>query len=97
MPNLVLDELNKLLNQQKSKKQIISLSHSFISRYCRVEEIKKNKLTKDQSNDDLILSLAEQIGAIIATNDRELRKKSRSLGLNTIYLRGHSFLEKDDF
>ncbi|MEM5879169.1 MAG: PIN domain-containing protein [Candidatus Aenigmatarchaeota archaeon] len=59
-------------------------------------EIVKSKgikiLETEQSPDKAFLSLADK-NTIIATNDSELRKKLKKLGIKTIYLRAKKYLE----
>jgi len=50
-------------------------------------EILEVKPGPEESADDLIARLAREWGCIVATNDRELRRRLRSLMVPVIYLR----------
>jgi len=49
------------------------------------------------NTDESILKAAIKLEAVVATNDRELRKKLRSKGIPTIFLREYSHLEIDGY
>lgn len=57
---------------------------------CRVVNIEKKA---GETNDDVILRVAAEWRSPVATNDRELRRKLRSLDIPVIFLRGKSRLE----
>ena len=55
-------------------------------------EVFEVKLGPGESTDDLIVRLASEWGCLVATNDRELRRKLRDLTVPVIYLRQKSRL-----
>ncbi len=97
VPDVVIHELNKLLDSQKSNKPIVKLALDFIDRQCEKKTVNNIREEKVHQIDDLILNLAQNLDAIIATNDRDLRKRSRKLGISTVYLRTHAYLEMDGY
>ncbi|MEM5772975.1 MAG: PIN domain-containing protein [Candidatus Aenigmatarchaeota archaeon] len=59
----------------------------------KLVELKRIKIFQtEESPDKAFLSLADK-NTIIATNDSKLRKKLKTLGIKTIYLRGKKKLE----
>jgi len=57
---------------------------------CRIVNIEKKA---GETNDNVILRVAAEWKSPVATNDRELRRKLRSLDIPVIFLRGKSRLE----
>ena len=88
VPRIVLSELKKLEEQGKtSLKQKATFAQQLAKRF----EILDSEI---EGNADLeLLNLAEKHGAVVATNDAELRLKLRSKGLSVISLRGDNRLE----
>jgi len=57
---------------------------------CKVVNVEKGW---EETNDDVILRIAADWRSPVATNDRELRRKLRTLNIPVIFLRGKSRLE----
>jgi len=57
---------------------------------CRIIDVEKGW---EETNDDVILRIAAEWKSPVATNDRELRRKLRTLNIPVIFLRGKSRLE----
>jgi hypothetical protein len=57
---------------------------------CKIVDVERNV---GESNDDLTLRVAVEWGCPVATNDGELRRKLRSLGVPVVFLRQMSRLE----
>jgi len=57
---------------------------------CSLVKVEKGA---GETNDDVILRIADQWKSPVATNDRELRKKLRDQNIPVIFLRGKSRLE----
>ncbi len=57
-------------------------------------ELKNIKILKVEGTnvDDTLLKLAESSDVIVATNDRELRKRLKHIGAKTIYIRARKHL-----
>ncbi|MFX0113220.1 MAG: PIN domain-containing protein [Candidatus Hodarchaeota archaeon] len=94
-PYEVIEELKKLETTQKALASRARLALSFIDRHCEVIGQSSTEDTTISGADDVILSLAEKFQGVIATNDRELRKKSRALGISSVFLRERAYLESD--
>lgn len=52
---------------------------------------------KGLSTDESIVRAAIKLGAVVATNDRRLRRRLRSKGIPTIFLRERSHLDIDGY
>jgi rRNA-processing protein FCF1 len=86
IPSSVLDELNNLASRDKAPAWInsaIKLAGKFKT------EIVQGK------GDDAIFDLACKYKAIVLTNDKELKKRLKSEGLQTIYLKSKTHLMLD--
>jgi hypothetical protein len=83
IPKTVLDELCTLSRKPKARSAI---------RYAR-----KNFRIIDSKGDvdTSVIQLARELDGIVATNDRELRKKLREESIPVLFLRGKKKLEID--
>lgn len=93
IPDFVLDEIKNLV-QMKNKKPKIRREAQFALRLAQqlCQELPQSQST-NTSVDSQIISLAKQLGAIVATNDKKLRATLKKEGILTIYLRGKNRLE----
>jgi len=85
----VVIELEKLASSGKpsvSKKASFALE--VVRRFCKIVEV---DAAEKKSVDELILEFAEKHHAVVATNDRELRRKLRERGIPEIYIREDGF------
>lgn len=57
---------------------------------CSIVNVKKGM---EETHDNVILRIASKWQCLVATNDRELRKKLRNRGIPVIFMRGKSRLE----
>ncbi len=71
----VLDELEKMAKTKFKAKRALLLLKSLTD----LKIINSNKKA-----DESILEVAKKIGAVVATNDKELRKKLKELGIKTL-------------
>lgn len=81
----VYDELVKIATSYKSstaRRALLALR--LAEQYCRIVEY---ALRPGESVDDAIVNFALQHNAIVATNDRELRRKLRLHGIPEAYFR----------
>jgi rRNA-processing protein FCF1 len=85
----VLEELKKVyrLGGLKLKKQV-SLALEFVKQ-CKTMDA---ELLEGESIDDYIVRVAKNLNCIVATNDRNLRKKLRDINIPVIYVREKSHL-----
>ncbi len=89
----VLDELEKLTRSQSPKTaKKARLALEIAEKYCVFD---KYNYDKKKDVDDLIIEYAEKNSVVVATNDRELKKKLRKKGIPQIYLREHGLIETD--
>ena len=81
----VVKELEKIIAHGGVKeRKAAKLALELVKKRCRVIEI---SLSPDKSADDLLLEIALREGFIVATNDRELRRRLREAGIPEIYFR----------
>ena len=81
----VVKELEKIFAHGGVKeRKAAKLALELVKKKCRVIEI---SLSPDKSVDDLLLEIALREGFIVATNDRELRRRLREAGIPEIYFR----------
>ena len=81
----VVKELKKIISHGGVKeRKAAKLALELVKKRCRVIEI---SLSPDKSADDLLLEIALREGFIVATNDRELRRRLREAGIPEIYFR----------
>ena len=81
----VVKELEKIVAHGGVKeRKAAKLALELVKKRCRVIEI---SLSPDKSADDLLLEIALREGFIVATNDRELRRRLREAGIPEIYFR----------
>lgn len=89
IPSSVLRELRGLAYYGKGKKRVNAKSAlEYIKRFEIME-------SKERGVDESILNLAKKFKAVVATNDKELRRKLRRESLPVIYLRGRKKLSMD--
>lgn len=87
-----LKELQKLAKSRSVKKSKQALLGLKLAERCRVVEVKRKS---GESDDDLIFRTSSEMKSAVATNDRQLRKKLRNVGLPVIFLRQKSTLAAD--
>ena len=81
----VVKELEKIIAHGGVKeRKAAKLALELVKKKCRIIEI---SLSPDKSVDDLLLEIALREGFIVATNDRELRRRLREAGIPEIYFR----------
>lgn len=81
----VVKELEKIIVHGGVKeRKSAELALKLVKKKCRVIEV---SLSSDKSVDDLLLEIALRKGFIVATNDRELRRRLREAGIPEIYFR----------
>ena len=83
VPGPVIGELKR--SRSKHAKAALALSRKYL-----IAETNKQ-------GDDGIIQVAEELGAYVLTNDRELRSRLRKRGIPSIYLRSGKYLQTDEF
>jgi len=84
------DELKRVAEKAPPKLRKQTVLALRLSERCRVVEVERKE---GETNDDVILRVAESWKSPVATNDRELRKKLRVRNLSVVFLRGKKRLE----
>lgn len=82
-------ELQKLTTSKSIKMSKQAQLGLKLAEKCRIVEVEPKS---NETNDDLILRTATEWKCPVATNDRELRRKLRSVGVPVIFLRQKSLL-----
>ena len=88
VPAAVIDELKTLEGKVKGADKIALAVAQSLAKRCRMVGPPGNA-------DDVILGLAAELRAPVFTNDAHLRKRLRSEGIRTIFLRSKHKLDID--
>ena len=89
LPSQTYRELQKLAKSNSVKLSKQAQLGLKLDRKCRLVEVERKG---NESNDDLILRMAAEWKCPVATNDKELRRKLRSVGVSVVFLRQKSLL-----
>ena len=89
---IVDKSLNELTNLAKGRGKAGMAARVAMS-LLQKKDVKVVKTKDDESCDDAIVRVAVTLGAIVATNDKNLRKKLKDFNVKTIYLRSKKHLE----
>ncbi|MCD6371603.1 MAG: 30S processome protein Utp24 [Candidatus Aenigmarchaeota archaeon] len=79
----VLSELKRMAKTKPNARLVLLL----------LEKYKVKTIESEFKGDESLLRKALELNAFVATNDRELRKKLKSLSIKTIYLRNRKIVE----
>lgn len=90
IPKSVIKEVEKLASQNGSVARAAKLGLNIIRRkeYQIIET--------PYEGDEGVMDVAIKMNAIILTNDKELKKKAKEMGLAVIYVRGENRLEIEE-
>ena len=91
VPSAVKSELTALSTRGGEGAAEASLALQLASR-CRVVEV---TLDANETVDDAIVKASQKLGAVVATNDIELKNRLKLLKVPVVYLRDKSKLEVD--
>jgi len=91
VPSAVKSELTALSTRGGEGAAEASLALQLASR-CRVVEV---TLEANETVDDAIVKASQKLGAVVATNDIELKNRLKLLKVPVVYLRDKSKLEVD--
>jgi len=81
----VVKELNRIIEFGKPKEKKAAIyALKLIKKYCKVVDYQKQGVNRV---DDLIIDYALSHKCYIASNDKELRRRARELGIPEIYFR----------
>jgi len=89
VPSAVKLELTSISSRGGEGAAEASLALQLASR-CRVVDV---NLKPQETVDDAIVKAAQKLGAVVATNDIELKKRLRDINVPVVYLREKSKLE----
>lgn len=86
----VVDELKKIAEKGRVKdKRVAKLALQAVEKYCRIIDI---DVKQGMKVDDLIVEVASREKFVVATNDKELRRRLREKGIPEIYYREEKHL-----
>ena len=85
IPEPIVGELKRLAKQKQHAKAALKLAQS------------KQSFSTEAIGDDSVLELAERVGGIVFSNDKELIEKARKKNLRIIRLREGSRLDFDNY
>jgi rRNA-processing protein FCF1 len=88
-------ELKDLLRHSKGKKRKkkLALALKIVEKYKRLDYVP----TDEKEMDDVILKVATDLKAIVATNDGRLRKILTKMNIPVLFLREKSHIEMDGY
>jgi len=88
-------ELKNLLRHSKGekRKKMLTLALKTVEKFKRLDYIPVG----EEEMDDVILRVARDLRAIVATNDGKLRKRLTKMGIPTLFLREKSHIEMDGY
>lgn len=89
-----LEELKKLSMRKSEKVRRQALLALEIAKKCRIIEA---CVEPGENYDDVLLRTAKECNCIVATNDRNLRRKLREARLATIFLRQRTHLQIEGY
>jgi len=92
VPSFCIDEINRLIRKGFIMRQKGRLALELIKKHATVL---KTCTKEGESVDDAIVRIAKEMCAIVATGDREIRKKLRKEGIPVIFIRARKKLELD--
>lgn len=92
--SITLEELKKLLIKRSEKIRRQALLALELTKKCRIMEV---DLKPCEKIDEVILRVAKENNCIVATNDRQLRKKLRKSNVPTIFVRQKSYLQIEGY
>jgi|TARA_B100001971_G_C17972385_1_gene423055 rRNA-processing protein FCF1 len=83
-----IDELDKIVEEQRGKdKEAAKIAKQLV----KAKKVKVIKTKKDKYADDLIVEAVKK-GDIVATQDKELKRRLKRKGVNSIGLRQKQYL-----
>lgn len=94
VPTPIIKELQALKSEAKpSLQKEIDFALDLTDR-C---EIMEASLSQGETVDEFIIRVALETGYLVATNDAELRRRLKKVGVSVIYLRQQAYLEINGF
>jgi rRNA-processing protein FCF1 len=84
------DELERMSHGAPPKLRKQALFALKLAQRCHIVRVEKNQ---DETNDDVVVRVAESWKTPVATNDGELRRRLRARNIPVIFLRGKKRLE----
>lgn len=88
-----VDELKKIIDTQKGKdREAAKVALQIIDKKAKQKSLNITAFSKESEVDDILVELAKD-GAIVATQDKELKKRIESVGGKIIILKSKSYLQ----
>ncbi|MEM1602192.1 MAG: 30S processome protein Utp24 [Candidatus Bathyarchaeia archaeon] len=92
--SITVEELRRLLDRGSEKVRRQALSAMSLVERCKIMQA---NIRPGENYDDVLLRVAKEENCIVATNDRELRRKLRENNITTIFLREKARLQIDGY
>ncbi|MEM1989669.1 MAG: hypothetical protein QW782_03425 [Candidatus Bathyarchaeia archaeon] len=92
--SITVEELRRLLDRESEKVRRQVLSAMSLVERCKIMQA---NIRPGENYDDVLLRVAKEENCIVATNDRELRRKLRENNITTIFLREKARLQIDGY
>lgn len=89
IPDIVIYELNRLSEKNKKLSKIINIANKLLKNNVKIIK------TEDKSVDNAIIRIATNNNYIVATNDANLKRILKKLGLMIIYINKDGHLSMD--
>ncbi len=89
-----LQELELLATRPPAGTRNAALSALELAQRCHVVIVTKEY---GETNDDIIVRMADKLNCPVATNDATLRKRLRDMGVATVFVRNKSHLEIEGY
>lgn len=90
----IVEEVKRIADGMGDDSRGARLALKLIEEKCIILDLDE---VRGLNTDESILRAAIKLKAVVATNDRELRRKLRSRGIPTIFLREYSHLDVDGY
>ena len=90
VPSPCMEELHKLKAIGGKLEKAANLALKLIERHARILDVPRHD---SETVDDLIVRIAKEIHAVVATCDKELRKRLRAEGIPVVFYRAYKKLE----
>lgn len=90
VPSFCIKELEDIMKRGFIKRKKAQLALELIKKHARIINV---PLMENERVDDALVRIAKEMRAIVATGDREIRKKLRKEGIPVVFVRARKKLE----
>ncbi|RLF20916.1 MAG: 30S processome protein Utp24 [Thermoprotei archaeon] len=90
VPSFCIKELEDIMKRGFIKRKKAQLALELVKKHARIINV---PLMENERVDDALVRIAKEMRAIVATGDREIRKKLRKEGIPVVFVRARKKLE----